>query len=244
MIDIQQLPLLWAVGFAATLLRSFTGFGFALAAVPGFALLYSPIEAVALSACLSLALGAQTFKQYRRDLNLSSQWPMFAAAVVGTLIGARVLSWIDRELFLMAIGLLVMMACVALARFRPRRRPVRPALAGGAGLCSGLINGAFAIPGPPIIIYVMSTVPEPRASRALMMGFFSFSSLVAVLTYASAGWVGRDILLLAGVAYPAVWLGDRIGAVLFRRYGSGQYRRVAIAALFALGASLLIKATV
>jgi uncharacterized membrane protein YfcA len=244
LIDLQGLPLLWLVVVAATLLRSFTGFGFALTAVPGLALLYSPTEAVVLSASLALALGVQTFPQYRQHVDLKLQWPMFATSIVGTVLGAQLLQGMDREIFLGLIGGLVIIACLALARFHPRRRPAKPALVAGSGLASGLINGAFAIPGPPIIIYVMSTVPDPRASRALMMAFFGFSSLIALVTYSVAGWVHLELFWLALSAYPAVVLGDWVGSRLFRHYGGAMYRRVAIAALLLLGVSILLKAIV
>ncbi len=242
--DPGQLSLLWLIIVAATLLRSFTGFGFALAAVPGLALLYSPVQAVGLSACLSFALGVQSFPKYRHDLQLNTQWPMFVAAIVGTVLGAQLLQTLSEQQFQLLIGVLVIVACLALARFHPRRHLVKPAIAGSAGLVSGLINGAFAIPGPPVIIYVMSTVADPKASRALMMGFFSFSSLVALITYSSNGMLSLPMLWVAALAYPAVVCGDSLGNYLFRHYGGAFYRRVAIVALFVLGVSILLKAAI
>jgi uncharacterized membrane protein YfcA len=232
---------LWAVVIAAAVLRSFTGFGFALAAVPGFALFLSPAQAVVLSASLSLALGVQTFPQYRGKTPLGPMIPMFLAAIVGTLVGARVLVMLSVDVFMLLIGAAVIGACLALSVFHPRPRQAGTALRLGAGLSSGLMNGAFAIPGPPIIIYAMATESDPAASRALMILFFTFASLVAMLAFGAGGLVSVNSLWLFLLGYPAMFIGDRLGYHLFMRYGGRFYRRVALIALFLVGVSILLK---
>ena len=244
MIDWSVLPLIWLVLLVATLLRSFTGFGFGLAAVPGLALFFEPTAAVVLVSCLSVALGVQSFSRFYKHIDLRSQWPMFVTAAIGTLLGARLLQELDSKSFMAIIGVLVIVACVSLTQFRPRRRPVKPVLAAGTGLISGVMNGAFVIPGPPIVIYVMSTVSDPKVSRALMMAFFFFSSVIAATTYSLVGWVNSGLLWTALAAYPAVILGDWVGNRLFRHYGGAFYRRVAIVTLFLLGVAILLKALV
>ncbi len=244
MIDWQLLPPLWLVVVVATVLRSFTGFGFAMAAVPGFALFLPPTEAVVLSASLSLLLGIQTFPQYRAELQLQSRWPMFVLAIVGTLIGARLLLFIDRDTFMMLIGVVIIVASGVLARFHPRRRPPHKGWIAVSGLISGLLNGAFAIAGPPIIVYAMATMPDPKESRGLMVGFFSYCALIALITFALAGLVSLSSLWITLAVYPAVFAGDWLGVRLFHRFAGALYRRVAIAALLLLGVSILLKAIV
>lgn len=228
----------------ATLLRSFTGFGFGLAAVPGFALFLSPTQAVVLTACLSLALGVQTFPQYRGKTPLRPLLPMFLFAVVGTLVGARVLIHISSQWFYLAIGVAVIIACIILSRFHPHRRASSTGLLAGTGLISGVLNGAFAIPGPPVIVYAMATQPDPAASRAFMIMFFSFCSLVALVTFAVSGLVNLGSLGLFALGYPAMWLGDKVGFRLFVRYGGKFYRRVALLALLVIGVSIMLKGLV
>ena len=47
-ITFAEASIIWIVVILAAVLRSFTGFGFALAAVPAFSLFLSPIQAVVL----------------------------------------------------------------------------------------------------------------------------------------------------------------------------------------------------
>jgi uncharacterized membrane protein YfcA len=63
-IGLLALMQIWAVVIFASILRSFTGFGFALTAVPVFSLFLSPTDSVVLSAALTLSsnlLGVRTY---------------------------------------------------------------------------------------------------------------------------------------------------------------------------------------
>ncbi len=240
-LELPELALIWAITVVASVLRSFTGFGFALAAVPGFALFLPPAQAVVLSASLSVALGVQTFPQYAGKVSPHAQWPLIVMAVVGTVIGARLLQSMSDEAFGLAIGLTVLAASIVLACFHPRHSAPSLSAAGGAGLCSGLMNGAFAIPGPPVIVYVMATESDPARSRALMIAFFTFSSIIALLNYAVAGLVGLQSLWLLVAAYPAMYMGDKLGYALFRRAAGGMYQRVAVATLMLIGLVITLR---
>jgi uncharacterized membrane protein YfcA len=241
LIDYAYWPALWGVVVLATVLRSFTGFGFGLAAVPGLALFLAPTQAVVLTASLSLALGVQTFPQYRGKTPLRPLLPMFLLALVGTVLGARLLVQFSSQWFYLCIGVAVIAACVLLGRFHPRRRSASRGLLAGTGLISGLMGGAFAIPGPPVIIFTMATQPDPAASRALMIMFFSYCSLIALATYVVLGLVSSSSLWLFLLGYPAMWLGDKLGYTLFTRYGGQFYRRIALAALLVIGISITLK---
>ena len=62
-ISLIEFGLILTVTASAAVLRSFTGFGFALAAVPVYSLFLPPTQAVVLSASLALAIGIQTLPQ-------------------------------------------------------------------------------------------------------------------------------------------------------------------------------------
>jgi uncharacterized membrane protein YfcA len=111
-----------------------------------------------------------------------------------------------------------------------------------AGLLSGLMNGALAIPGPPIIIYAMLTELDPIRSRALLMAFFLASSAFALIAYAVAGVIELQSVKYYLLSIPALVGGDWLGSRLFDRYGRSLYRKVALLALAALGVSITLRA--
>ena len=241
-VSTAELGLIWLVTAGAAILRSFTGFGFALAAVPVYAFFLQPAEAVVLCASLALGIGLQTLPQYVKDLGVRQQWPVFLLALPGTLLGATLLRQLDADQFRLAIGVVTIAASIALARLRPRARRRGRGLRPAVGLLSGLLNGAFAVPGPPIIIYSMSTEADPARSRAFMIGFFSFSSLLALGSFGLIGLLSVELAMLALAAYPAMWLGDKVGYRLFRTHAGARYRQVAVATCLAIGVSICLRA--
>ena len=237
-----HLLLIWAVILLASILRAFTGFGFALAAVPAFTLLMEPTSAVVLSASLSLGIGITSAPSYWRQIAIIPMLPMLALSLLGTLAGAALLVTLSPQDFQMWIGLAVIAACVILTLYHPAHQRPRHVLGGFTGLVSGVMNGAFAIPGPPVIIYAIATEAQPGRARAMLIAFFSFSALIALGTYAARSLVDLQSLWMFLLSFPAMLLGDKLGFSLFRRTGSTFYRRIAITALFAIGISTLARA--
>ena len=60
------------------------------------------------------------------------------------------------------------------------------------------MNGAFAIPGPPVILYVVATLSEPVKSRAFLMMFFWCSSVVSLVMFGAAGLISPRPFQLLG----------------------------------------------
>ncbi len=233
---------IWAVVLFASVMRAFTGFGFALCAVPVFSLFLLPTQVVVLSASLTLSISLLSLRTYWGIVPLRPMVPLVAMALLGTAAGAALLSLISVTQFQLWVGLAVIMACCGLTFFRPGKRRLSPAVAGITGLVSGLMNGAFAIPGPPMIIYAMATEPQPRRSRALLMTFFLFSAVLALGSYGTAGFIGIQSMWHFLLAFPAMYAGDRLGYYLFQRFGDVLYRRIALAVLLAVGVTITLRA--
>jgi len=241
-IGAAQLAALAFTIFAAAILRAFSGFGFALAALPVMSLFFSPGTAVSIIALLTLFVSIRTLKDYWGTVPLPPIAMMIALMGVGTMIGAYMLHKIPVSAFQLATGLVVMAASILLTRVKPKETKLGGMPALGTGLLSGLLNGAIAMPGPPVIIYAMAVFKEPRKSRGFMMTIFLFSAAFAVFGYSIEGHLKEPELLLFLVALPAMIAGDKLGFYLFEKHGSAVYRKVAMGALFAIGASVTLKA--
>lgn len=243
---LSEIPLWHIAGmllaiFLAAILRAFTGFGFALAALPVLSLFLSPGTSVSLIAMLTLLISLPTLKSYWGVVPFPPIISMLLLSAVGTLGGVYILLLISPDMFRLAIGVTVMAACALLSRFKPKERKLGGLTGWLVGLFSGLMNGAIAIPGPPVIVYAMAVFPEPVKSRAFLMVFFLFSAIFAVLGFTWEGIIGFQELMLLGLALPAMIGGDKLGFWLFRHYGNAAYRRIAIAALFTIGASVTLR---
>nr|VFK58578.1 MAG: hypothetical protein BECKUNK1418G_GA0071005_10043 [Candidatus Kentron sp. UNK]VFK68476.1 MAG: hypothetical protein BECKUNK1418H_GA0071006_10034 [Candidatus Kentron sp. UNK] len=241
LLELHQFLLIWVAIIAAAILRSFTGFGFALAAAPIFSLFLTPTQSAVLCISLMFASGIHTWPQHRGKIPLKPLRPLFAMVMVGTILGAYLLVRVDTEMFQLAIGMTTILACLILMRYHPKHRVANPALMGSTGLISGFMNGAFAIPGPPIVVYAMATEPDPAVSRVFTLTFFTFSSAMGLVSYSAAGLVDLQSVYLFLFAYPAMYLGEKLGSRLFLHHGEALYRKVALTALFLIGVSVTMK---
>ena len=174
---------LWTIILLASILRAFTGFGFALCAVPGFSLFLPATDSAVLSVMLILGISILTIRSYVGEYPPKSMSLILVMALLGTVAGNQVLLQIDQNLFRILVGTIVIFAGLFLSLYIPKSQVNSRFLEANGGLFAGLMNGAFAIPGPPIIIYAMFAEPEPNRSRAMLMQFFASAALLGFLSF-------------------------------------------------------------
>jgi uncharacterized membrane protein YfcA len=106
--DETQIVLVWAGVIFASVLRSFTGFGFALAVVPVFAIFLPPAEVVVLAASLSLVLGLVSLRVWWGVFNIREILPLVLLAWIGTALGAFLLTGMSGGDFQLWAGIAVL----------------------------------------------------------------------------------------------------------------------------------------
>lgn len=223
-----------AVVAAAGFMRGFTGFGFAMAAVPLLALVIAPAKAVPYVIVLQLAMGLWDWREIRKRAHWPSLPWLMAGAVVGTPLGAAGLARMSADWARLAIAGAVMLAVLLLARgMRFPAMPGRPALT-GTGVAAGILNGVAAMPGPPVIVLFLAGPLTVEVGRASMVAFFAFSNAVGAAAAGVAGLLGWGTALLALVSVPLLLGAQWAGRRAYARGGEAQYRRIALWFLAAL----------
>lgn len=226
----------------ASMMRAFSGFGFALLAVPVFSQFLTPGDSVVLSASLTWIVTVMSYRSWWGQFPTSGVPTMLLSSLLGTALGAVFLAKVSVDSFRGAIGVVLVMASLLLFRAKPQPRSATFPLATTVGLSSGVMNGAFAIPGPPVILYAMAAITSARESRAFLMMFFLFSNTVSLCAFAALDILSERALLLVPVALPVMLVGDTVGRVLFERVGGVAYRPVAIAVSCVVGLAIVTKA--
>jgi uncharacterized membrane protein YfcA len=115
------------------------------------------------------------------------------------------------------------------------------AMIGMIGLVAGLMNGAAAVPGPPVVALLMALPNNAAVVRASSIVFFTFTACVAVVPLAIAGLIDRQTLLFALVAWPVLLLGTQLGGWGFQRAKPHHHRRVALSVLIVLATVLIVR---
>lgn len=225
------------VAFAGVL-RGFSGFGSAMVLAPTLAALYPLTEAVPLVLLLEVMLSFQLLPGATRLVVWREIGVMSAAALPGLVLGAWLLTIVPGYALRLGISALIAVF-LALIVLRVRRRGAKTTAGlAGAGLFSGVANGASGVGGPPIVLYYLAGGDSSAAMRATVICYFFIIDVASVAIFGAQGLLTRDVLMLSLLCLPAAVAGVWLGSRWFDGASEQVYRRVAygiIAALALLG---------
>jgi len=165
--DLLSLVVTVASVFTAGVIRGYSGFGFAMVAVTSISLVLPPSAVVPLVLILEVLASIRLIPQVWQDVDWHSLRWLLAGSLVATPFGVYLLANVPAEPMRIAISLLVLLAAVLLMRgWAWKRMPGRPLIL-TTGVACGLLNGAAAIGGPPVILLYLSSPAGVAVSRDL-----------------------------------------------------------------------------
>lgn len=233
--------ILIAVVLGAAVLRGFTGFGFAIAAVPLLSQVVPPLVAVTMSLCMQTLGGLIDLRRSWRDCHRPSLRWLLTGALAGSPAGMALLGVAPASIARIAIGGITLIAAVSLARGAALAAMPGKAVTLGAGLLAGIFSGLAAMPGPPAVAYYLASPVSRVQARASMLVFFFLTSTLAL---ASALWLGladKRALVLAVIGMPVMVLGVHAGNRASRHGGERTHRLIAIALLVVIAVSSIAR---
>lgn len=229
-----ELFIAMAAVLAAGIVRGFSGFGAAMMMAPVFAILYSPPQAVGTMATLSMLASLQLLPSVARQTNWREVIALGVAACLTIPLGSLLLISLSADVMRRAIaGIVLTLVLVLMSGWRYPGRPTLWA-AGGAGLLSGLINGATGVGGPPVVLYLLAGPNSAATSRATFITFAAILSAVTSLSLVVHGVYTLQTLWRALALWPVQIASLATGAWLFRHANDAIYRRIALAVLLAV----------
>lgn len=227
--------------FCAALLRGFTGFGFAIAAVPLLSLGLPPAQVVPLAVLMQLLASLTDLRTASRITDWRSLIWLSPGLVIGTPLGLLALTRLSAQHARLTFGAIILGSVFLLGRgFRLPANPPRRVI-GAVGLATGLMNGLAAVPGPPVVALLMALPHSATVVRASALVFFTFTAGVAIVPLTIAGLIDRHMLLFALISWPVLLLGTRLGGWGFRRAKPHHHRRVALSVLTVLATVLIVR---
>ena len=226
--------LVFATVFLAGFLRGFTGFGFALAAVPVLTLFVEPAAVVPAIPIVAMVAGAEQMRRAWRVANWHAIRRLLIGAVLGAPFGVLALSFLPANIMRALIGLVLLCAVLALWRgYRFKERPPTSAQV-GIGIASGLLNGATAMGGPPVILYFLAAPEGVAIGRASLLVYFFFISAWSIVAQTVVGLIDLKVVVLALLMIPVMALGNVIGDRMFNRSKASTYQRIALGFLLVI----------
>ena len=238
----NRFAIVLAAVFVGGFVRGYTGFGSALIIVPSLAYVFGPREAVVMHAILEVPVILGLVPAAVRNAERKVAIPMIVMLLLTTPIGALVLSSIDTEVLKLAIAIIVLVM-VALLSVQDQ---VTAFLGRGStivgGAVGGLIHGATAIGGPPIVTALVARGDPADVTRGNIIAVMSSVIFISLIWFAVLDLVSREVLVVGALVSPVCLLATFVGSYVFR-LGGGHGHRTVTLIILALTALLTIVVT-
>ena len=229
--------LLVALGVAAAagLMRGFAGVGSGMLMAPVFAILFGPVQTVAVIVLMEIVVTGQLLPGVRREIDWKVIAPMGAAAACLMPVGSWLLVSLDPDLIARGIALVVVAFSVLLMAGWRYEGGKKLWATLGVGALSGVLMASTSLGNPPVMAYLLSGRDAAATNRANFTGYFAVTLVALIAMMAAAGLIDGRALLIAVVLLPVFMAGAWIGSRLFRRSSEALYRRVALGLLLCVG---------
>lgn len=241
-LSLDQAALIFGTVFLAGFLRGFTGFGFALAAVPVMSLFLDPASIVPAIPIVAMVAGAEQLRRAWRQANWPAIRRLMIGAIAGAPFGVVALIAFSADAMRVMIGLVLLLAVLLLWRgYRFKKTPPTSAQL-GIGFLSGLLNGATAMGGPPVILFFLASPEGVVVGRASLLVYFCLISAWSIVAQGIGGLIDLKVVVLALLMIPVMAAGNIIGDRLFDRSSAGTYQKVALVFLLAIAIIAILRA--
>ena len=234
-------PVVLAVLFVSTFVRSAFGFGEALIAVPLLALIMPVTVAAPVAVLISITVAVVVLVQDWRHVEVRSAGWLVAATLVGTPLGLLLLTRVAEGIVKAVLGLIIL--AFSLYSLFGRHRPALDddRLAWTFGFGAGVLGGAYGMNGPPLVMYGTLRGWSPQRFRATLQGYFLPASLMAMAGYALAGLWKPAVTHYYLVALPAVVVGIVLGTLAAGRMDARTFLRCVHLGLVVVGCLLVLQ---
>ena len=241
-IPLWQLAFSSAAVFGAAIVRGFSGFGFSLLSITAITLILPQAEVVPSIFLLEIAASLHLIPSIWREIHWRSLLYLMIGCLIGTPTGVYALASVPAAPMTLAMSVFVIATAILMLRgFRLESTP-GPLATTGTGIGSGLLNGAFGIGGPPVILFYFSTPAAAAVGRASVIAFFIGTDSLGLAWDAYHGLVTKQTFLQSLLWLVPLLLGVGIGARSFRNLSEDVFRRWVLRLLILLALVSAVKA--
>ena len=226
-----------AVALAAGFVRGYAGFGFSALMIAGLSVMLPPVEAVPTILMLEVVASIHMLPGVWRRIEWNLLLQLLIGALAGLPVGVYALASLPDTLMRITIyGALLLLSVFMMMGWRLKSGG-RPLSRMVAGLVSGVLNGASALGGLPLVMFLAAASVAAASIRASLVAYFFATDLVA-LAFADMGglapapvWIRTLVFALPMII--GIWAGSR----RFEKSQPDSFKRIVI--LLLMGLSLL-----
>jgi uncharacterized protein len=250
-LDGHTLVLLALATAAGAFVQATTGFGFSLVAAPIFLAALDSTAAIQVLVALHIPQSIMVVPKLVGQAPPALLRRLIVGSLIGFPIGLLVFVQLDVMTLKLAVGVM-MLAFTALIIARDagwigraaatgdgRTSAVKaaPALAATTvGAASGFLTSVLVMPGPPLILYLLSGAVGKVESRATSLTFFGFCYVTVTALHALFGGMTAREWLIAALLAPIVVVATIAGTRVAGRLSERVFRWAVLATLVVSGA--------
>tara|TARA_B110000967_G_scaffold79453_1_gene82111 strand:- start:26 stop:613 length:588 start_codon:yes stop_codon:yes gene_type:complete len=176
-----------------------------------------------------------------RTINWKSlRWLVFGA-IMGTPLGKIFLEEVPQEMMRLVISVIVLTASLFLWKNIRIKSSVRWYSILGVGFFSGVINGAAAIGGLPVVVFFISISAGSALSRASMVAYLFFIDLYALCLPGSQQMISTELLGRTVLFLIPLLIGIYIGHRSFVKTTPESFRKFSLSLLIILSAAVIVR---
>ena len=229
------------VAVAAGLMRGFAGVGSGMLMAPFFAILFGPVQTVAIIILMEIVVTAQLLPGVHREIRWRVIAPMGVAAALLMPAGSWLLVTLDPDLLARFIALVVLAFSIILMIGWRYDGEKKAWMSAGVGALSGVLIASTSLGNPPVMVYLLSGRDTAATNRANFTGYFAVTLIALIAMMAFTGLIDRSAVWTAVLLLPVFMAGAFVGSRLFRKSSEALYRRVALGLLFVVGCYGLLR---
>lgn len=219
--------LVLAFAFGTGIVRGFSGFGTGLIMAPIVASFYGPTASLIILVVMDSWPAFIPAIKARKQARWSEILPMLVGFVMIVPLGVMFVKHGNPLVLRWFITLLILIVVPILWSGWHYRGPRNPLVSGAIGGLCGFLGGSVQIPGPPAIIYWMSSSLPKEVIRASILAMFVVTEFVSIAAYYMGGLFSWRLFLMGVSASPVFFAGIMLGSRIFHLASEQTYRRIA-----------------
>lgn len=241
--------------FFAAIVHGIAGFGLAQLSMGVLPFFRTVSSAAAIFSIVSIVSNFQVWWSCREEFHPKDLVKPVIGLAVGMPLGIFVFNQLDEKQIKTVIGVVLILAVVLIILgketslmedfFKGRKYKPKTILPVTIGFIAGVLGGAVAIPGPPMILYgtlmTSAGIWTNKRMKSVFTSFFGILMTYRAIAIFIQGGITSGIIIESLVAIPAMLLGAFIGIKIFDKISSKTFNWVIIVMLALNGIILLIK---
>jgi hypothetical protein len=166
---------------------------------------------------------------------------LLVGSLFATPFGVYLLANVPAVQMRISISLLVLVAAILLMRGWAWKRMPGRSLILTTGVACGILNGAAAIGGPPVILLYLSSPAGVTVSRASIIAYFLGIDALSLAMASIQGLTTSKTLLMTAVCLLPLLIGIAVGSRMFIKIDKDSFRHHVLILLIILSIAGLLR---